>query len=170
MRKYLFLVLALLVPVNAHAQKFAASPSAGKQIGVIRGLAAESRATVRELVTFRDPRWSLLTIAQIAASTADAETSLHDFHLCPTCLETGMARFVVGHHPDAHKYAIAGVVEIGVDALAAHYLRNHGPVRKWYWRYVWTLPQSFSLYEHTRADFHNIGLQLRCDPSGLNCF
>jgi len=112
----------------------------------------------------------LLTLAQIAASTADAQTSLANLRRCPNCLETGSSRLVVGAHPDAHKYIIAGIVEIGIEAVAAHYLRNHGPVKKWYWRYVWTLPQSISLYEHTRADFHNAGLQLKCDNTGMNCF
>jgi hypothetical protein len=121
-------------------------------------------------VSFRDSTWTFLTIAQIAAATADVETSLHNFRACPTCVETGSSRFVVGRRPDAHKYAIAGIVEIGVEAVIAHYLRDHGPIRKWYWRYVWALPQTFSLYGHTRADFHNIGLQLRCDNTVLNCF
>ena len=135
-----------------------------------KGLAAETGAAARDLVTFRDPGWSLLTIAQIAAASADAETSLNVFHRCRTCVEAGTSRLVVGIHPDLHKYAIAGLVEISVEAVAAHYLRNHGPIRKWYWRYVWTLPQTFSLYGHTQADFHNASLKLRCDHSGLNCF
>lgn len=172
--KKVFLLAALLVNASASAQEFVRSRPAGRDPNVFAavssGLAAESKATVRDLVTFRDPRWTLLTVAQIAAATADAETSLHNFHRCPTCLETGISRLVVGRRPDLHKYAIAGLVEIGVEALTAHYLRNHGPIRKWYWRYIWTLPQSFSLYGHTRANFHNIGLHLRCDPAGLNCF
>jgi hypothetical protein len=174
MKKLLLLAMTLLVTTSVSAQEFVRSQPAGRDANVIPaesgGLVAETRATVRDLVTFRDQRWTLLTIAQIAASTADAETSLHNFHRCPTCLETGISKLVVGRRPGAHKYVIAGFVEIGVEAVTAHYLRNHGPIRKWYWRYIWTLPQSFSLYEHTRADFHNIGLHLRCDPAGLNCF
>ncbi len=134
------------------------------------GLVAETGATAEELATFRDPKWTFLTIAQIAAATADAETSLHNFRACPTCMETGISRLVVGRRPDVHKYAIAGIVEIGVEAITAHYLRNHGPIRKWYWRTVWALPQTFSLYGHTRADIHNAGLKLRCDNTGLNCY
>jgi hypothetical protein len=174
MKKYLLFLMTALVTMNVSAQEFVRSRPAGRNPNAIAalagGLAAEGKATVRDLVTFRDPRWTVLTIAQIAASTADGATSLHTFHRCPTCLETGISRFVVGRRPDAHKYIIAGIVEIGVEAVAAHYLRSHGPIRKWYWRYVWTLPQSLSRYEHTRADFHNIGLHLTCDPAGLNCF
>jgi hypothetical protein len=176
MKKLLLLATAttLLIVTSANAQEFIQSQPAGRNLNMIAGLsaglAAESRATVRDLVTFRDPRWSLLTLAQIAASTADAQTSLANLHRCPNCLETGSSRLVVGAHPDAHKYVIAGVVEIGIEAVAAHYLRNHGPVKKWYWRYVWMLPQSLSLYEHTRADFHNARLQLKCDNTGMNCF
>lgn len=174
MKKCLLLLTTALVTMNVSAQEFVRSHPAGKNPNAIAalsgGLAAEGKATVRDLVTFRDPGWTVLTLAQIAASTADAETSLHVFHRCATCVETGISRFVIGRRPDAHKYVIAGIVEIGVEAITAHYLRNHGPIRKWYWRYIWTLPQSLSLYEHTRADFHNIGVHLRCDPPGLNCF
>lgn len=166
--------MTALVTMNVSAQEFVRSQPAGRNPNAIAslagGFAAEGKATVRDLATFRDPRWTVLTLAQIAASTADVKTSLHNFDRCPTCVETGSPKFVVGRRPDAHKYVIAGIVEIGVEAVAAHYLRNHGPIRKWYWRYVWTLPQSLSLYEHSRADFHNIGLHLTCDPAGLNCF
>jgi hypothetical protein len=174
MMKYLLSLMTVLITMHVSAQEFVRNQPAGRNLnaigGLAGGLAAEGKATVHDLVTFRDPRWIVLTIAQIAASTADAETSLHNFHRCPTCIETGISRFVIGRRPDAHKYIIAGMLEIGVEAIAAHYLRNHGPIRKWYWRYIWTLPQSLSLYEHTRADFHNIGLHLTCDPAGLNCF
>ena len=174
MKKYLLLLTASLVTTNVSAQEFIRSHPAGKNPNAIAalsgGLAAEGKATVRDLVTLRYPSWTVLTIAQIAASAADAQTSLHNFHRCPTCLETGISRFVVGRRPDAQKYIIAGIIEIGVETITAHYLRNHGPIRKWYWRYIWTLPQSISLFEHTRSDFHNIGLHLTCDPAGLNCF
>jgi hypothetical protein len=172
--KKIFLLAALLVTASASAQEFVRSRPTGRDPNVFAavssGLVAETRATARDLAAFRDRKWTLLTIAQIVAASADAETSLHNFHHCPTCVETGISRLVVGRRPDLHKYAIAGLVEIGVEAVTAHYLRNHGPIRKWYWRYVWTLPQSISLYGHARADFHNIGLHLRCDPAGLNCF
>jgi hypothetical protein len=167
------LAIAILIVANARAQEFVRSKPAGRQdnvfVAVSTGLAVETRATARDLVTFRDRNWSLLTLAQIAASTADAQTSLHNFHICTACEETGISRFVVGRRPDAHKYIVAGFVEIGVEAVAAHYLRNHGPTRKWYWRLVWTLPQSLSLYEHTHASFHNADLNLRCDNAGMNC-
>jgi hypothetical protein len=174
MKTSLVLAIAILVVVNARAQEFVRSKPAGRQNNVLMavssGLAAETRATARDLVTFRDRNWSLLTLAQIAASTADAQTSLHNFHRCPTCEETGISRFVVGRRPDAHKYIVAGIIEIGVEVVVAHYLRNHGPKRKWYWRLVWTLPQSLSLYEHTQASFHNAGLNLSCDNAGMNCY
>jgi hypothetical protein len=174
MKKLLPLAAILLVTASVDAQEFVRSRPAGRASkvfgGVSGGLVAETGATARDLVTFRDPKWTLLTIAQIAAATADAETSLHNFRSCSTCVETGISRLVVGSRPDVHKYAIAGLVEIGVEAVTAHYLRNHGPARKWYRRYIWTLPQTFSLYEHTRADFHNVDLKLRCDDTGLHCF
>ena len=174
MKKCLLLTAILLIAASVSAQEFVKSHPAGKNPNVIVGLSsgfvAETGATARDLVTFRDRKWSLLTIAQIVAATADAETSLHNFHRCPVCTETGISRLVVGRRPDEHKYAIAGLVEIGVEAVVAHYLRNHGPTRKWYWQYVWTLPQSISLYGHTRADFHNVGLNLRCNNMGLNCY
>jgi hypothetical protein len=174
MKKILILAASLIIVASVGAQDFVASQPAGRDSNALtsasEGLVAETRATARDLVTFRDPKWTLLTIAQIAAAAADVKTSLNVFHRCPTCVEAGISRLVVGIHPDLHKYALAGLVEIGVEAVAAHYLRNHGPIRKWYWRYVWTLPQTFSLYGHTRADFDNAGLKLRCDHTGLNCF
>jgi hypothetical protein len=174
MRRSLFLYIALLVAHSASAQDFVRTQHAGRSgngfAAITRGLVAETGATARDLATFRDPKWTVLTLAQIAASTADAETSFQNFNHCPTCIESGPSRFVVGRRPDAHKYIIAGFIEIGVEAVAAHYLRNHGPTRKWYWRMVWTLPQSFSFYEHTHASFHNAGLKLRCDSAGMNCF
>jgi hypothetical protein len=169
-----FLVVALLVTVRVHAQDFTSIQPAARErnlfAAVSRGLAAETRATARELATFRDPKWTLLTLAQIGAATADAKTSLNTFHRCPSCEEVGLSRLVVGRHPDAHKYIVAGLIEIGVEAVAAHYLRHHGPTRKWYWRYVWTLPQSFSFSEHTHAAMHNAGLRLACDNAGMNCY
>jgi hypothetical protein len=174
MRRISLLAATLLATSSVAGQDLVRSQPAAKNSrafgAVASGLVAETGATARDLVTFRDRRWTLLTIAQIGAATADAETSLHNFHRCPACVEKGIARLVVGGRPDAHKYIIAGLIEISVEAVAAHYLRNHGPIRKWYWRYAWTLPQTFSLYEHTHADFHNAGLQLRCDHAGLNCF
>jgi hypothetical protein len=174
MRNILILAATFLVTASVGAQDFVAAQPAGRRRNAGRaasmGLAGETRAAARDLVTFRDPKWTFLTIAQIAATSADAETSLNVFHRCPTCVEAGISRLVVGIHPDLHKYAIAGLVEIGVEAVAAHYLRNHGPIRKWYWRYVWTLPQTYSLYGHTRAAFQNADYKLRCDHAGLNCF
>jgi hypothetical protein len=173
MKKILLLVATLLISASVSAQEFVRTQPAGRDhnefAAASMGLAGETRAAARDLATFRDPQWTLLTIAQIAAASADAETSLNVFHRCRTCVEVGTARLVVGIHPDLHKYAIAGLVEISIEAVAAHYLRTHGP-RKWYWRCVSMLPQTFSLYSHTQASFHNTGLKLRCDKTALNCY
>jgi hypothetical protein len=173
MKKILLLAATLLITASLSAQEFVRTQPAGRDHNLFaaasKGLAGETRAAARDLLTFRDPQWTLLTIAQIAAASADAKTSLNVFHRCPTCVEAGISRLVVGIHPDIHKYAIAGLVEIGIEAVAAHFLRSHGP-RKWYWRCVSILPQSFSLYGHTRASFLNAGLKLSCDNTGLNCY
>ena len=136
-----------------------------KPLSVTREVAAASS----DFVKFRDPQWSFLTIAQIGAASADAVTSLNNLHTCPSCSETGPSRFFVGQHPDAHKYIIGGAIEIGVEAVTAHYFRNHGPTRKWYWKALWALPQSFSLYEHARAAQRNAALDLGCLSSGTFC-
>ena len=128
-----------------------------KPLSVTREVAAASR----DFVTLRDPQWTALTIGQIGAASADAVTSLNNLHSCPSCSETGVSRFFVGQHPDAHKYIIGGAIEIGVEAVTAHYFRSRGPARKWYWKALWTLPQSFSLYEHIQAAHHNTGLDLK---------
>ena len=159
MRKYL-LLLALMVPTVGYAQNLLekvqpAGTGEGRLISKARGLTAEFKATVRDFATFRDPKWNALTLAQIAAATADGATSLHNLHRCWYCQEVGTSRIVIGRRPDEHKYLLAGLVEISVEAVAAHYLRHHGPVRKWYWRCAWALPQGISLVEHTRAGYHN---------------
>ena len=133
------------------------------------GVAREVKTTARDFATFRDPEWSILTIAQIGAASADAVSSLDNLHTCPSCFETGVSRLFVGQRPDAHKYIIGGAIEIGVEAVTAHYFRNHGPIRKWYWRALWALPQSFSLYEHARAAQYNVALDPPCFSSGLLC-
>ena len=120
-----------------------------------RGPAGEAVATARDFATFRDPAWSLLTIAQIGAATADGVTSLNALRNCPTCTETGVSRIFVGQRQDAHKYFVAGIVEIGLESFTGHYFRNHEPKGKWYWRTLWLLPQSFSLIEHTRQAVRN---------------
>lgn len=122
------------------------------------GIAREVGAAARDFATFRDPQWSVLTIGQIGAGTADVVTSLDNLHTCPSCVEVGISRFFVGTHPDAHKYILGGILEIDIEAVTAHYMRNHGPTRKWYWRALWSLPQSLSLYGHTRAAIHNAAL------------
>ncbi len=133
------------------------------------GVAREVGATARDFVMFRDPQWSALTIGQIGAASADAVTSLNNLHSCPTCSETGVSKLFVGQHPDAHKYIIGGAIEIGVEAVTAHYFRNHGPIRKWYWRALWEMPQSFSLYEHAQAARHNAALDLKCFSTAPTC-
>lgn len=133
------------------------------------GAAREAAATARDFATFRDPAWSVLTMAQIGAASADAVTSLNNLRRCSNCLETGPSSFFVGRRPDAHKYILSGTVEIAAEAVAAHYFRNHSLSRKWYWRALWTLPQSFSLYEHAHAAQHNAALLSGCFPSGPDC-
>jgi hypothetical protein len=161
-RNISLIVLVILIAGPASAQDFAITQPAGKTdasiLAIPRGLASEIAATARDFATFRDRNWQILTLAQIAAASADAETSLKNLRECAAWQETGVSRWVVGSRPDAHKYIVAGLIEITVDAVAGHYLRNHGPIRKWYWRYVWTLPQSLSLYEHAHASNHNAGV------------
>ncbi len=191
MHKAFLIAIFLFAVPTAHSGEIyeRVAPARSKQsfpTSIPFALAFEAKETVRDLATFKDPAWEALTIAQIAASLADAKTSLVVFRHHPTSGEVGISRFVVGVRPDVHKYVIAGVMEIAVEAIFAHYLRNHGPgseelhgpreefdenrgfgekaqpnelapARKWYWRAVWTLPQSISLYEHTHATFINLG-------------
>jgi hypothetical protein len=167
------LALVLLIASSARAQHFENARPAGKEHGALlaipRGVAGEVAATAKDFATFRDKQWEILTFVQIGAASADAETTLYNLHHCATCQEAGVSRYIVGSRPDAHKYIIAGMIEITVEAVAGHYLRNHGPVRKWYWRYIWTLPQTFSLYEHAQGSMHNIGVNLGCGPLGQPC-
>ena len=167
------LAVALLIGPSAHAQQIEKVQPAGKVRSVFLAkpiaLADEVAATARDFAMFRDKQWSILTIAQIGAATADAQTSLNNLRNCPSCGEAGVSRFFVGVHPDAHKYIVAGIVEIGVEAVAAHYFRSHGPARNKYWRFLWTLPQSFSLYEHAHAASHNAGLNLACSNVNSHC-
>lgn len=127
-------------------------------ISVPRNVAREFKLSATDFVTFRDREWSILTLAQIGAGTADAVTSIENLNHCSSCRETGPSKIFVGEHPDAHKYIIAGVVEISAEAVTDHYLRRHEAPRKWYWRVLWTLPQSLSTYEHARASRHNTTL------------
>jgi hypothetical protein len=156
-------IVALSVSMAARAQGLdKVQPTAtvhNALLAVPLGVGRETKSTVRDLATFHDPQWSTLTIAQIGAATADAVTSLNNLRNCPTCLETGTARFIVGRHPDAHKYIVAGIVEISLEALAVHYFRSHRPSEKWYWRMISSLPQSLSLYEHAQASYHNAALR-----------
>jgi hypothetical protein len=168
-----WLAMALLFSPIAQAQQIEkVQPSAAVRNAIFSmplGIAREVAATSRDFATFRDPQWSILTIAQIGAASADAVTSMNNLHSCPNCSETGVSRFFVGQHPDAHKYIIGGVIEIGVEAVTIHYFRNHGPTRKWYWKALWTLPQSFSLYEHARAAQRNAALNPGCFSPGSFC-
>jgi hypothetical protein len=179
-----WLVLAFLLSPITHAQQSVAGQQAPPgPVGKVnpagrvpntflskpQGVAREVAATARDFATFRDPQWSVLTLGQIGAGTADMVTSLDNLHNCPSCREVGVSRFFVGTHPDTHKYIVGGLLEIGVEAVTSHYFRNHGPKRKWYWRTLWTLPQSFSLYEHARAANHNAGLAQECNFSGMRC-
>ncbi len=133
------------------------------------GFAREVKATARDFVTFRDPQWSVLTLAQIGAATADEVTTLNNFRVCATCTEIGVSRFFVGQRPDAHKFIIGGAIEIGIEAVASHYFRSHGPKDKLYWKALWALPQSLSLFEHAQAAHYNATLHLNCSITGPAC-
>jgi hypothetical protein len=159
--------------VSSHAQELdKVQPTAEVQRIILAtpfGIAREVKDAVRDFATFRDPQWSVLTLAQIGAASADAATSLNNLQSCPSCTEVGPARIFLGTRPDAHKYITAGILEVGIEAVTAHYFRNHGPIRKWYWRALWTLPQSLSFYEHVRASQHNAALNLSCASTGYPC-
>jgi hypothetical protein len=168
-----WLVMALFLSPIAQSQQIEkVQPVAAVRDAIVSkplGVAREVAATSRDFVMFRDPQWSILTIGQIGAASADAVTSLNNLHTCPSCSETGVSRFFVGQHPDPHKYIIGGAIEIGVEAVTAHYFRSHGPTRKWYLKALWALPQSFSLYEHARAAQQNAALKLGCFSSEPSC-
>lgn len=157
-----WLALPLLFSPVARSQQIENVQSSAKIPKIILssplGVTREVANASKDFLLFRDPQWSALTIAQIGAASADAATSLNNFQRCPTCLETGVSKYFVGEHPDAHKYILGGAIEIGAEAVLTHYLRNHGPKGKWYWKMVWSLPQSLSLYEHARAANHNAAL------------
>jgi hypothetical protein len=167
------IVLAVLHPPVARCQQIEKvnppvpppSPLLSKPLGFAR----EVKATARDFVTFRDPQWSVLTFAQIGAASADEVTTLNNLRICATCTEIGPSRFFVGQRPDAHKFIIAGIIEIGVEAVAAHYFRSHGPKDKLYWKALWALPQSFSLFEHAQAAHYNATLKLNCSPAAPGC-
>ena len=166
--------MALLLSPIARAQQAEKGQTGATLLNAISskplGIAREVTAASRDLVMFRDPKWSILTIGQIGAASADAVTSLNNLHNCPSCSESGVSRFFVGQHPDAHKYVIGGAIEIGVEAVTAHYFRNHGPTRKWYWKVLWALPQSFSLFEHAQAAYYNATLKLNCSSTVPGCY
>lgn len=155
MSRSFWLMLALLAASGARAQELEKVQPAGNVrialIAVPLGVARQYRLSARDLVTFRDPQWSVLTIAQIGAATADAVTSLNNLNHCTGCEETGASRLFVGRHPDLHKYLIAGIIEVSAEAVTVHYFRSRPSSRTWYWRMLWALPQSLSLYEHARA-------------------
>lgn len=163
MKRFCWLVVTFLLASIAHAQDIEKPKPAGMAhqgaLGVPLAVADQVAIAGRDFVTFRDPQWSVLTLAQIGAGTADAVTSLNYMRACHGCVEIGPSRFLVGQHPDAHKFYIAGAIEITVQAVTAHYFRTHGPVHKWYWRALWTVPQSLSLYEHVRAAQKNAALK-----------
>jgi hypothetical protein len=159
MSRFVWLSAALIVASAASAQDLEKVQPAGNVRGSLMavpcGVAREFKLSARDFVTFRDPKWSVLTLMQVGAATADLVTSLNNLNHCASCEETGPSRIFIGRRPDAHKYVIAGIVEISAEALTAHYFRNRPPSRKWYWRMIWTVPQSLSLYEHAQASRHN---------------
>jgi hypothetical protein len=156
------LVIVLLVSTGAQSQeitKFQPSRFVRGALISTPGLVLhEVTSTVRDFATFRDPEWSALTLAQIGASSADAVTSLNNLQRCENCYESGPSRLFIGSHPDAHKYILGGVIEIGMEAVTAHYFRNRMAMQKWYWKALWELPQTFSLFEHARAADRNTAL------------
>jgi hypothetical protein len=170
----ILVVLMLLLSPIARCQQIEKvlppAPAHSALLSKPLGLAREVKATARDLATFRDPQWSALTFAQIGAAAADEVTTLNNFRICATCTEIGPSRFFVGQRPDAHKFVIAGVIEIGVEAVAAHYFRNHGPKQKLYWKALWALPQSFSLFEHAQPARYNATLKLNCSSAAAPCY
>jgi len=164
--KYIcWLAAAVLFSPMAHAQEAEKAQPTGTILRTtlvkpLVGVAGQVAATARDLATFRDPQWSILTLGQIGAASADAYTSMSNLHHCSYCSETGVSRMLVGSRPDAHKYVTAGIFEIGIEAVTAHYFRNRRPAQKWYWRVLWNVPQSLSLYEHVQATRHNAALGL----------
>lgn len=157
------LLAALLLASICHAQHIEKPKPAGVVhncvLRVPLAVTDQVAEAGRDFATFRDPQWSALTLGQIGAGTADAVTSLNYMRTCHRCVEIGPSRFLVGQHPDAHKFYTVGAIEITIEAVAAHYFRNHSPIHKWYWRALWTVPQSLSLYEHARAAQQNAALK-----------
>lgn len=163
MKSSIYATLVLSAAVAARAQEIEkVQPAVAVRSAVVavpRAIAREYKFSAKDFVTFRDPQWSVLTLAQIGAATADAVTSVNNLNHC-NCVETGPSRIFIGEHPDLHKYLIAGIVEVSTEAVLAHYFRNHVPSwnRRWYSRMLWTAPQSLSLFEHARASEHNAAL------------
>jgi hypothetical protein len=158
-----WIMLAFLLASSARAHEIEKVQPAGAVrsaiIAVPRAIAREYKLSAKDFVTFRDAQWSVLTLAQIGAASADAVTSVNNLNHC-NCVETGPSRIFIGEHPDLHKYLIAGIIEVSVEAVLAHHFRSRelSLNRKWYWRMLWTAPQSLSLFEHTRASEHNAAL------------
>src|SRR6202049_3610512 len=111
-----WLAMALLLSPIAQSQQIEkVQPAATARNALLSkpmGVAREVAATAWDFVTFRDPQWGVLTIAQIGAASAGAGTSLHNLHSLLRCSEAGVAKFFVGQPPDAHKYIIGGAIEI----------------------------------------------------------
>lgn len=108
-------------------------------------------------------------LAQIGASIADEKTSLDNSRICPACQESGPAAWLVGHHPDAHKYLLAGTLEITAVAVTSHFARKRSPRAAWWTRDVWLALPAASLYVHSQAAWHNSHLKVVCWQSGLGC-
>lgn len=160
-----WLILALFFVSAAHAQDFQKVKPAGSthkhtMITLPRAVAREYKLSAQDFVTFRDPQWSTLTLAQIGAAAADVVTSMNNLDRCPSCMESGPSHIFVGSRPDLHKYVIAGILEISAEAVTAHYFRRREASRHWYWRMLWNMPQSLSTFEHARAAEHNAALGL----------
>ena len=147
----LFIVLFAFVGV-AKAQEPAPTGKYGNVfVSVVDGVLVETGSTAKDLITFKRPEMDLLTGIHIAAAIGDEITSLRNLHNDPYEQQTGLPRYLVGRRPDAHKYILAGIIEVGVTAILAHYLKTHGPIEKWYWKGVWIIPQSVAIGLHTNA-------------------
>jgi hypothetical protein len=146
-----FILAFILLSASAVAAQEPTGRYGNPLISVVDGVLVETGSTAKDLITFKRPAMTWLTIAQMAAAAGDGQVSLNNLHRNPHMEDTGIVRLLVGRRPDLHKYFLAGILEVGVTAVTAHYLRTHGPVDKWYWKYVWIVPQTVSISFHVHS-------------------
>jgi len=173
-RTILSIVLALAIAPCAHAQRRGAARAGfaarrGWIVTRARGLATEIKETAHDLVLGNDWKWRALMLAQIGASIADAKTSLDNSCICPACQESGPAALLVGRHPDAHNYLLAGILEVTAIAVTSHFAREHSPHAARWTRDVWLALPAASLYVHSHSALQNSHLKVACWQSGLGC-